>query len=222
MIEALVFDFDGVVIDTETPDYLTWQQTFESYGVELERSLWTQSIGGGEGDFDFYRHLEELSGRRVDREAVRAGRRSRYLEMVRNNPLLPGVESYITQAKGMGLRLGIASSSDRRWVEGHLEERGLIRHFDVVKCRDDVSRAKPDPELYVSAVESLGAQPENAIAIEDSAIGVTAAKRAGLFCVVVPNQITRELPTDHADLRLNSLADLPLERLLSMAANRSG
>ena len=220
-IRALVFDFDGIVIDTETPDFVTWRRVFEEHGVSLDRELWEGFIGSGLGSFDVSSHLDELVGRPIATETLRAERRARYLAAVEASPVLPGVEDMISEARAAGLRLGVASSSTREWVEGHLARRGLLRYFDAVRCRDDVAATKPDPELYMSAVDALGVEPECAIAIEDSANGVTAAKRAGLFCVVVPNPMTSAMRLDQADLRLRSLADVSLGDLVEMAEGRT-
>jgi HAD superfamily hydrolase (TIGR01509 family) len=141
-------------------------------------------------------------------------RRQRYSELLQAQSILPGVSEYIAEAKRLGLRLGVASSSSRRWVVGHLTDLGLSAHFDCIKCRDDVACVKPDPALYQAAVQALGVPPQEAMALEDSPNGITAAKRAGLYCVAVPNPLTRQLSLAHADFLLNSLADLPLERLL--------
>jgi HAD superfamily hydrolase (TIGR01509 family) len=128
--------------------------------------------------------------------------------------VLPGVQEYIAEAKRLGLQLGVASSSSREWVVGHLTELGLYAHFDCIKCRDDVQQVKPDPALYQAVVEAFALQPSQAIALEDSPNGIAAAKRAGLFCVAVPNPLTRQLSLAHADLLISSLADLPLRQLL--------
>ena len=219
-VQALVFDFDGIVIDTETPDFETWHRAFEDHGVSLDRDLWEGFIGSGLGSFDVCSHLEELAGRPIDTETVRAERRARYLAAVDANPVLPGVENMIADARTRGLKLGVASSSTREWVEGHLARRGLLGYFDAVRCRDDVAATKPDPELFTSAVAALGVDPESAIAIEDSANGLTAAKTAGLFTVVVPNAMTGQMRLDHADLRLESLADVSLDDLIELAEGR--
>ena len=221
MIEALIFDFDGVIVETETPLYLTWQEVFHSYGVELDRALWQQVIGGGTKRLDVPQHLENLVGTNIDRSAIEEGKQRRYLQLISSSDLLPGVLDYILDAKRRGLKLGVASSSPREWVEGHLAERGLLEHFDSIVCRDDVSNVKPDPELFLTAVADLNTPPRNAVAIEDSANGVTAAKRAGLFCVVVPNSMTADMSLDHADIRLDDLSDMPLAALLEQAADSS-
>jgi len=222
MIDTLIFDFDGVIIDTETPDYDTWQEVFQSYGVKLERSWWSRFIGGAAGVMDVCQQLEDLTGSRVDRTQLQQQRRRRYLDVVHANPLLPGVLDYINEARRLELKLGVASSSSHRWVDGLLADRGLLQYFDSVKCSDDVARVKPDPELYRLSVSQLRTRPENVVAIEDSANGVTAAKGAGVFCVVVPNPMTKDLPIDHADLRLDSLADMTLGALLFKAGGNLG
>ena len=217
MIDTLIFDFDGVIIDTETPDYDTWREVFHSYGVELERTWWSRFIGGAAGVMDVCQLLEDLTGSRVDRTKLQQRRRRRYLDVVHASPLRPGVLDYIQGAKQLGLKLAVASSSSHRWVDGHLADRGLLQYFDSVKCSDDVARVKPDPELYLLSVSQLRTRPENVVVIEDSANGVTAAKGAGVFCVVVPNPMTKDLPIDHADLRLDSLSDMALGILLCKA-----
>ncbi len=208
-----------MIIDTETPIFVAWQEVYRSHGVGLDRALWEQTIGGA-GPFNEYEHLEGLLGRRLDREALRAETRGRYLDMIEANPILPGILDYIQDAKRLGLKLAVASSSPRDWVEGHLGRRGLLRHFDCIRVANDVANIKPHPELYLTAAERLGARPENALVVEDSFNGVTAAKRAGMFCVVVTNPMTAAMPLDHADLRLGSLAEVSLEELLDRANGR--
>ena len=214
MIRALIFDFDGVILDTETPDYQTWQDIFQSHGVVLERSLWQSFIGGSSAVFDAPQHLEELTGTHVDREAIRRQRRQCYLDLIDASAVLPGVVDYITESKSLGLKLGLASSSSVDWVEGHLARRRLLGHFDSIKTRDHVVNVKPDPELFLASLEQLGVRPDEALVIEDSANGVAAAKQAGLYCVLVPNPMTKDLHIHNADIRLNTLSDMPLSTLL--------
>lgn len=216
LIKAIVFDFDGVIIDTETPLYKSWQEIFKGYGAHLELSIWTRLIGTADS-FDVFQHLEDLTGITFDRDKLNDQRRKRYLSLVDANPLMAGVVDYIDAAEREGLGLGIASSSDRKWIIDHLTARGLVDRFSTVISRDDVERAKPAPDLFTAAVDALEVRPEEAIAIEDSANGVTAAKRAGLYTVVVPNEMTRDLPLDHADHRIDSLEDMPLAQLVQRA-----
>lgn len=223
MIRALIFDFDGLILDTEGAVYRSWQELYQSYGGHLDFSFWARIVGTVSNEYDYFDDLEAQIGRPLERERLSRARRQRELDLIALQPLQPGVQAYLEDARRMGLKIGLASSSTCEWVVGHLTQRGLIHYFDCIRARDDVHTVKPDPELYLSVLAGLGVKAEEAIALEDSPIGVTAAKRAGLFCVAVPNELTRRLPLDHADLHLNSLADLSLEELLRrVAAARNG
>jgi HAD superfamily hydrolase (TIGR01509 family) len=210
---ALIFDFDGLILDTELPEFQTWQEIYQDHGCDLPFGVWAQCIGTAEG-FNPYTYLEAQLGRPVDREGLTSRRRERCAELLQAQTVLPGVLDYLAAAKRLGLSLGVASSSTRRWVSGHLTRLGLEAHFGCMACSDDVQHTKPDPALYQLALQTLGVQAEHAIALEDSPNGILAAKRAGIFCVAVPNVLTRQLILDQADLCLTSLADLPLEQLL--------
>ena len=126
---------------------------------------------------------------------------------------MAGVGERLAEARALGLRLGVASSSSRDWVEGHLRRLGILGFFDSIKTTDDVARVKPDPEIYRSVTAALGSLPAETLAVEDSAHGVNAAKGAGLYCLAVPNAITRHLPLSNADRRIDSLEDVSLARL---------
>ena len=215
-IKALIFDFDGLIIDTETPDYESWQSVYRQHSCELPVEMWGQIVGGaGASDFDPHTYLEELCGKALDREQVWISRRKAYLDTVADQPILPGVVDYLDRAEKLDLRLGIASSSPDNWVQGHLSRLCLLDRFDAVKTADDVSRTKPDPELFLASLRSLEVEASEAVVFEDSANGVAAAKAAGIYAVAVPNPLTSQLLLPGADLRLNSLADLTLDELLA-------
>jgi HAD superfamily hydrolase (TIGR01509 family) len=214
MIRAVIFDFDGLILDTEAPEFQTWQEIYRAHGCELALEAWATGLGTSADAFDPCAHLAAQLGLSIDREALQQQRRQRYLELLKAQSVLPGIREYIAEAKRLGLHLGVASSSSRQWVVGHLSELGLYASFDCIKCRDDVQRVKPDPALYQAVVETFALQPHQAIALEDSPNGIAAAKRAGLFCVAVPNPLTRQLSLAHADLLVSSLADFPLLQLL--------
>lgn len=213
-IRALIFDFDGLILDTEGPIYQSWQELYNSHGGEMSFAAWAEIIGTVSNEFDHFEDLEEQIGYRLDRAKLGPQRRQRELDLIATQPLEPGVDTYLQDAKRLGLKVGLASSSPCDWVTGHLSQRGLIDYFDCIFARDDVSVVKPDPELYLSVLKTLGVEAGEAFVIEDSPIGVTAAQRAGLFCVAVPNALTARLPLDHADLRLDSLTDISLEDLI--------
>ena len=223
MIRGLIFDFDGLILDTESPEYRSWQEVFWDYGRDLAVADWAAGIGRGVGDipFDPYAMLEAASGRSIDRAAIRARRRRRYADLVAAEVVLPGVEDYMMAAQRRGLVLGVASSSSHAWVDGHLTRLGLRSYITAVACADDVDRAKPDPAVYCAVLAVLQLRPDEAIAFEDSPNGLAAAQGAHILCVVVPNSLTIQLPLDHADMRIASLAAVPLERVLAEMAQRA-
>jgi HAD superfamily hydrolase (TIGR01509 family) len=223
-MQALIFDFDGLILDTETPDYQSWRLVYESYGANLPQSLWASLIGrsSAEAIFDVYGYLESQLNQPIDREAVRQQRYALLNDLIAQEVVLPGVTEYIADAKRLGMRVAVASSGTGKWVKGNLERLGLIEHFDVIKCKDDVKRGKPDPELYLAALAALDVTADAALALEDSPNGILAAKRAGILCVAVPNKMTQGLVFDQADFRVASLAEKPLEMLIRhVTANRS-
>jgi len=215
MIRALIMDFDGLILDTEGPAYQSWLEIFEEFGAELPLSVWETWIGGSPHGFDPCGYLEGQVGHSVDREGLTRRALEREEELIEAKGVLPGVEGYIADAKRLGLKLGLASSSDCEWVFKYLEKLGLGDKFDCIKCADDVEKVKPELDLYLAVLEGLDVPPQEAIALEDSPNGITSAQAAGLFCVVVPNALTLRLHTDHADLRLDSLADVALGDLLA-------
>jgi HAD superfamily hydrolase (TIGR01509 family) len=214
-VRGLIFDFDGLILDTEVPIFQSWQELYQANGCTLDLSTWAQVIGTHEGNLDLLEQLERQSGVALDRSAVAPRRRARELELIAGQPVAPGVEAYLESARQLGLKIGLASSSSCRWVTGHLERLGLLAYFDCIRAADDVRATKPDPEVYLAVLAGLALSPERAIALEDSPNGVLAARRAGIYCVAVPNALTRQLPLDQADRLLGSLADLPLPDLLA-------
>ncbi len=215
MIRALVFDFDGLILETETPAYESWAEIFREHGHELPLDRWHDYIGSDTG-FDPAGHLAALVGEGFDRDATQKRRDARKNELVEALEVMVGVHDYIADARRLGLHLAVASSSSRAWVLGHLQRLGIEAHWDVVRCREDVVRTKPAPDLYLAAVDALGVAPSEAVAFEDSANGIAAAKDAGLLCVAVPNALTAGMDLSRADLRLATLAETPLERLLAV------
>jgi HAD superfamily hydrolase (TIGR01509 family) len=213
LIRAIVFDFDGLILDTEEPVYRSWQEVYAAHGEELPFERWVQIVGSTTAGFHPQHHLEERLGRPLPQEVLdrRIGRRT---EMILAEDLLPGVSDRLDEARAMGLKLGVASSSTQDWVRGHLARLGILDRFECIRCRDDVEQAKPAPDLYVAVLACLGVEAAEAVAIEDSPNGVAAAKSAGMRCVAIPNSITGQLDLSQADLVLDSLADVTLGGLL--------
>lgn len=217
MIKALIFDFDGLILDTETPEYLVWQSIYREHGFELPHEEWGRIVGGyGLSSFDAAEHLSLLTQGGVDSVSLRDRHRSESAALTLKQAILPGVMDYLHAAKRLGLKLAIASSSPHSWVDSHAERLGILHYFDEVICRDDVlpGRTKPNPDLFLKALDQLQVRTNEAIVFEDSPNGVTAARSAGIFVVAVPNPITSLLRIENASLTLTSLSDLTLPALL--------
>jgi len=206
MVRALVFDFDGLILDTEVPVYQAWAEVYEKHGEHLPLDFWKTIVGHGLSTFDAMAELERRVGRALDRETIRAAHRRREAELVRALPIEPGVLAWRQEAIVMGARLGLASNSSRRWVVGHLERLGLDG-WRCIRCAEDVAEAKPAPDIYLAVLRCLGVSAAEAIAVEDSAAGVQSASAAGLYVVAVPSSLTASHDLSGADLLLGSLAD---------------
>jgi HAD superfamily hydrolase (TIGR01509 family) len=207
LLSAIVFDFDGLILDTEEPIYRSWLEVYQAHGEDLPFERWIQTVGSSNAAFDPRGHLERRLGRELPAEVLKR-RLDRRTEMILAQSALPGVVDLVAAARAAGLKVGVASSSSREWVSGHLERLGILHQFDCLRCRDDVAAVKPQPELYLAVIACLGVRAEDAVAIEDSPNGVTAAKAAGMWCVAIPNSITSGLDLSHADLVLPSLTGI--------------
>lgn len=211
-MDALVFDFDGLILDTEWPAYVTVAAAFEAHGSEMSLERWQDRLGRGD-NLPWTEMLAADVGP-IDHEEVESTRRERKNAITDAQPLQPGVVDLLDEADREGLAVGVASSSPMSWVDRHLERHGIRSRFATVKTRDLVERAKPWPDLFLSACEALGVDPSRSLAFEDSVHGVTAAKAAGLYCVAVPNRVTAISDFSHADLVVSSLTDFDLSKHL--------
>jgi HAD superfamily hydrolase (TIGR01509 family) len=222
VIRAVVFDFDGTVFDSETHEFAVIGGIFREHGAELPLDVWSQCIGRESGFFDPLAHLEECLGRPVDRDALAALRTERFQARIAGEGAMEGVEAALDAAHAHGLRVGLASSSTRRWVGGQLERLGLLHRFHAVRTAEDVERVKPEPDLYLSVCQALGVRPHEAVAFEDSPNGALAARRAGMRCVVVPNPVTATLAFGDADLRVASMREVEIAELIERFASADG
>jgi HAD superfamily hydrolase (TIGR01509 family) len=214
-LRGLLFDFDGLLVDTESPSRLGWEELYREHGHELPLDEWATLVGTIGASFDPFAHLETLVGQPLDRDELMSRRRAREFELIDLEDLRPGVEDYLEEASGRGLRTAVVSSSSVDWIERNLRRLDRLDHWDAIVAADgDTSRAKPRPTLYLEALRLLGLRADEAVAFEDSPNGVRAAKAAGLFCVAVPNPVTATLALDEADVVVESLAELPFDELV--------
>lgn len=217
-IKALIFDFDGLILDTETPEVDVWTEIYAEHGLDMPFDLWAETIGGyGISTFNAAAHLNQLAGQRLDVDALHTRYQAESRKRIASNPIRDGVLDYLTEAHRLDIRCAVASSSSHQWVDTHLARLGLIQYFDKIICSDDVppGRTKPNPDLFLKALDHLKVRGNEAIVFEDSPNGVLAANRAGIFVVAVPNPLTARLRFDGENLRLNSLVELRLQDLLS-------
>jgi HAD superfamily hydrolase (TIGR01509 family) len=220
MIRAVVFDFDGLILDTEGPVYTAWAEAFDAYGcAPLTLDDWAAEIGTS-GEVDTIGLIQARATLPLDLDEMHERRRARRDALLAQEAARPGVHAWLDAADALGLAVAIASSSPPEWVHTHLDRLELRTRFAHLSCFEVGLNAKPAPDLYLAACRALGVAPNEAIAVEDSPNGVTAAKRAGLFCVAVPNPITAQLDTSHADLELQSLEEVSLPDLVARLASR--
>jgi HAD superfamily hydrolase (TIGR01509 family) len=211
MLRALIFDFDGLILDTETPEFHAWQEIYRLHDTELAIEDWLPCIGTG-SVFDPHSHLETLIGSSLDRQEVGSARKLCNERLLARETLRPGVLSTLQAARAANLRIGLASSSSRAWVEPHLLRLGIAEFFETLQTGDLVEEVKPHPELYRRALAALQVDASEAIALEDSLNGLRSARSAGIFTVVIPNAMTRNLDLREADMLLESMEELDLAR----------
>ncbi len=211
-LKAVIFDFDGTIIDTETPVFRSWQAVYQEYGVELALDEYALCIGTNNDVFNPETTLDSRAKRVVDWEEVTPRRRAHHVDLVSRESIRPGVGELIVAAQDGGLRLAIGSSSPREWIDRTMPLPELTNVFDAIVTSDDAP-VKPSPDIFRIALERLGVDASEAVVIEDSPNGALAAHRAGIFCLTVPNAITRSLRFEHGDMRVESLAEVTLSQI---------
>lgn len=187
---TVLFDFDGVLVDTEWAIYDAWHRTFHSNGHPLPLDVYTQCIGSDFATWSPKTHLEELTGQAFDWHDLDTRRQEEIVrDLAGEGPMIGAVE-FLEKLRQQGVRTAVVSSSSHHWVDGWLEKLGLGHWFETVVCRGDAPRIKPAPDLYLEAVRRLGVQPADCLIIEDSLNGIKAARAAGIEVWAVPNRVT--------------------------------
>lgn len=217
-LQGILFDFDGLILDSETPIFLAWKKKFREHGKELFLHDWAQILGRSSDELGpIEGFLEEIADPAMKKQILEEVSQEE-LSLVMKQPPLPGAVELIERAHQAGLKLGIVSSSDQAWVHRHLERLELKDFFDHTSCADEVEKAKPDPALYHLGLEKMGVDSDRVVVLEDSPTGALAAKRAGLYCIAVPNQLTRQLSFSEdggaPDRVLKTLEEFPWDELM--------
>lgn len=216
-IAAVVFDFDGVVLDSETPEFESHRRIYERCGVVLTVDEWCDQIGVWAQDHDerWATQLRERSTSAPDGEAYHAEKRRIILEILPREPMR-GVRELLETLTAGGVVAAIASTSPARWVVPAVEGLGLRPAFGAIVTGDEVARRKPAPDVYLEAARRLGVDPARSIAIEDSAPGIAAAKAAGMKAIAIPHWLTERHDLSAADLRVAHAGELTLDRLATL------
>lgn len=219
---ALIFDVDGVVADTETlnarASVLMMKQL---YHVDVEPEEYREFVGTG--DERYVEGVAEKHGVAIDTAAAVERRKQNFFELLGRAPLpaLPGVMTLVQAARvcaDVGLAIATSGNADKQFPV--IEGTGLhLDWFDAVVTGEDVTRKKPDPQIYLVTAEKLGVAPEHCVVFEDAPAGVAAAKAAGMLCVAVTSSVDRDKLSD-ADLIVDSLAEVSLAKLRGMALSR--
>ena len=218
-VRAVVFDFDGLLMDTESTNIASWMEEWAAWGVSLDPSAFFVPHGGDVTEHR-YHVLAAMVGDAFDVELSRVRRTARRDELNAALRLSAGIESWLTRAAELGLRTAVASSSDTAWVERHLGQVDAVGRFDVIVGCDEVTAHKPAPDVYRLALDRLGVDPAEGVALEDTAHGVDAAHAAGLACIAIPNPQVDPSRLSRAELVLRSAEDSTLEEAIRLSTGR--
>jgi HAD superfamily hydrolase (TIGR01509 family) len=213
MIRAVIFDLDGLIIDSETPEVLAWQATYARYGLTFPVTSWLQNVGRNDRPWD------PLTPFRPPESPVRpevvAGLWREQADALMHDYFkpLPGLVPLLSALREEGLRTAVASSSRREWIIRVLERLELTEQFDAAAGGDEVEHAKPRPDVYLLAARRLAVAPAGCVALEDSQNGVRAAKAAGMACIAVPSVLTQHMDFSAADLVVGSLGEITVDTI---------
>lgn len=217
---AVIFDMDGVLVDSEPLNIRTYAQAWSEFGVELDPQEYVQrvTIGGM-----LIRTLFELNGgRSADWEALFRRKTEIYRELVRRDlALMPGALELLTELKANGLPRALATSASRVSMDLVFGAFDLSPYFDATVALEDVAQQKPHPEAFLKAAELLNVSPDQCIVIEDAPKGLVAAKSAGMRCVIVPTDFSRSEDLSAADLVVDSLEEVTAVRLGELIKGRA-
>jgi HAD superfamily hydrolase (TIGR01509 family) len=200
---AVVFDFDGLLMDTETSLLASWRYEWAQWGLTLDEATFFADHGGNTSH-EKYAQLAAAVGSSYDRALSHERRLAFRAELHAALDLAEGIREWIAEAVSAGITLGVASSSSRAWVEGHLRRVAVLEHFTVLACGDEVEDAKPAPDVYHLALDRLDVRAAEAVAVEDTPHGVAAAQAAGLSVIAIPNPFVEPCRLGMAELVLES------------------
>jgi len=216
-LTAVIFDFDGVVLDSETPEFESHRRIYERCGVALTEDEWCDQIGAWTDGKDerWATQLRERSTSAPEAVDYHAEKRRIFLEIVPRKPMR-GICELLEMLTAAGVLAALASTSPTRWVMPAVEGLGLRPTFGAIVTGDEVARRKPAPDVYQEAARRLGVDPARSIAIEDSRPGIMAAKAAGMKAIAIPHWLTERHDLSAADLRVTHAGEVTLARLTAL------
>ncbi|WP_339230347.1 HAD family hydrolase [Oceanobacillus sp. FSL K6-2867] len=213
MIKAVIFDFDGLILDTETAWFNAYKEVLkEQYQFELPLDVFVKCVGSS--DTALYSFLEKKLGNHLDVNMLRKQTGELHTRLIKEAKAREGVEEYLEDARKKGLTIALATSSTNKWVTAHLNNLNLASYFDYFITQDMVEHIKPAPDLFLKTLEILKLKPHEAIVFEDSLNGLIAALEAKIPTVVIPNPVTASLPFENYHLKLTSMADMSLQEII--------
>ena len=205
---GIIFDFDGVLVDTEWAIYQSWVQLYAREGQEISIATYSPCLGAGYSHWNPAEHLEKLTGKKYDWEVETSARQAVLEADLARSGLMDGAAELLDWCDEQGIKLTVASSSSRRWVQGWLERLGIYHRFAGVFTRTDGYAVKPNPALFLAAQECLGLPKEECLIVEDSENGTISAQNAAIPCVAIPNRMTESSDFSRAQYRQPSLRAL--------------
>ncbi len=213
--KGIIFDFDGVLVDTEWAIYQSWVHLYAREGQTIPIETYAPCLGAGYTHWDPAEHLEKLTGRHYDWELETPARQAMLEADLERMGLMHGAAKLMDWCVAQGIGLTVASSSSRRWVQGWLEKLGIYHRFAGVFTRTDGYAVKPAPDLFEAARLCLGLEKADCLIVEDSENGTIAARNAGIPCVAIPNRMTAQSDFSAATTLCSSLSQL-LDNLKAM------
>lgn len=206
--KGIIFDFDGVLVDTEWAIYQSWVHLYAREGQEISIATYAPCLGAGYSHWDPAAHLEKLTGKSYDWDKETPARQAMLEADLERMGLMDGALELLDWCAEQGIGITVASSSSRRWVQGWLEKLGIYSRFAGVFTRTDGYAVKPNPALFEAAQQCMELQKEDCLIIEDSENGTIAARNAAIPCVAIPNRMTENSDFSRAAYCCASLREL--------------
>jgi beta-phosphoglucomutase family hydrolase len=218
MLRAVIFDMDGLMIDTERLHHESFKTVLEQHGITpVPNAMGVIHTSGISAEAN-WEHFKKEYALDADTEELTKAKNDAHLKLLKTKvEAMPGLLGLLKNLKANGYKVGIASSSIREHIDLVTDRLGIGGFFDAITSGDEVTNGKPAPDIFLKAATKLGAKPAECVVLEDAMNGMRAGKAAGMFVIVVPNEFTKNEDFGMADLIVSSLADVNGEKLATLA-----